>query len=483
MFWQTIVMSAATPPCIAPPADWQYDPGSFRDRDSRVLLRDGRVYRALSQTAAEDWQSISQHKFWQRHQAAGSLIGSELVDAAHTAALLEAPYVAVLEHPRLPWISYPYEWTFQMLQAAALLQLQLLDEALAVDAILKDATPYNIQFQGTRPIFIDVGSFTRYTPGMPWLAYRQFCQLFLYPLLLQAYRGCDFQPWLRGSLSGMTPQQCRSLFSWTDFWRRGVFSHVWLHALMERNVRVDNSTLSSNMRATGFTKEMLQQNVRGLRRLIEGLRWQPRRSRWSDYDQCAAPVQSDAAAKEAFVQQVTQRQHWTQVWDVGCNRGRYSRIAAEQADLVLAIDFDHLTVDTLFAELAEAGERRVIPLVMNLADASPGWGWRGTERQRFEDRGQPDLLLMLAVLHHLVLGENLRLADVIDWIAERQSAVILEFIDRSDPQVQTLLAHRSIAEPDYTREHFECLVQARFTIVEQRELPSLTRTLYFLVPR
>lgn len=476
-------MNGISPPRIAPQAACPFDPGSFRDRDSRVFSRDGKIYRALTQAALDDWQAASRCDFWQCHQAAGSLIESELLESTLSARMIEAPYVSVLEHPRLPWISYPYEWTFRMLQQAALLQLQLLDEALAVDVILKDATPYNLQFQGTRPVFIDVGSFTRYTPGTPWLAYRQFCQLFLYPLLLQAYRGCDFQPWLRGSLAGITPQQCGSLFPWTDFWRKGVLSHVWLHALMERNVRVDNSALSSNMRATGFTKEMLQQNVRGLRRLIERLRWQPARSRWSDYDRCAAPVQSDATVKEEFVQQITQQQRWSLVWDIGCNRGRYSRIAAEHADLVLAIDFDHLTVDTLYEELAQAGELRIIPTVMNLAEASPGWGWRGTERRRFEDRGQPDLLLMLAVLHHLVLGENLLLADVLDWIAERQASVILEFIDREDPQVQTLLAHRAIQEPDYTREHFEALLHARFEVVRQLDLPSQTRTLYHLVPR
>lgn len=369
-----------------------------------------------------------------------------------------------------------------MLQDAALLQLELLEDALACDLILKDSTPYNIQFRGTRPLFIDVGSFTRYLPGTPWLAYRQFCQMFLYPLMLQAYRSCDFQPWLRGCIAGITPQQGRTLFSWTDFWRRGVFSHVWLHAAMERNVQVDNSAVSSNLRATGFSKEMLLQNVRGLRKLVKRLQWQPRRSRWSDYDACATPVQLDSVAKAEFVQRVAGRKDWSLVWDIGCNRGRYSRIAAEHADLVLALDADHLTVDTLYRELARTNEQRILPLVMNLADASPGIGWRGRERKRLEERGRPDLMLMLAVIHHLVLGENLPLADVIDWMAEQRSEVVLEYVDREDPQVQTLLAHRSIQEPDYCRENFDALIRERFEILAQQPLPTGTRTLYHLKP-
>ncbi|MBI1346070.1 methyltransferase [bacterium] len=461
----------------------RFDTGSFRDRDSRVFAHHGKIYRALSSAALAHWESASQCEFWQQHLSAGSLISSQVIDATEAAALVGPPWAAVLQHPRLAWISYPYEWTFGMLQSAALLQLQILEDALASNITLKDATPYNIQFIGTRPIFIDVGSFTPYVPGTPWLAYRQFCQLFLYPLLLQAYRGCDFQAWLRGSLSGISPQQCRSLFSWTDLWRPGLLSHVWLHAAMERNIQVDSSTVSSQLRASGFTKDMVLQNVRGLRKLIQRLRWQPNRSRWSEYDRCSAPVRSDAAVKEELVQQITRQQRWSLVWDIGCNRGRYSRIASEQSDLVLAIDFDHLTVDTLYQELTQSGETGITPVVMNLADASPGWGWRGLERRRFEDRGQPDLILMLAVIHHLVLGENLLLDDVLDWIAERRAEVVLEFVDRDDPQVQTLLAHRAIEEPDYTRERFEAGVQSRFNLVARYDLPSGTRTLFHLSPR
>ena len=185
---------SAEPPAAAP----SLEPGSFRDWDSRVFYDDARVLRALSEDGLADWVALSGSELFEQAVAEGKLVATSRVDDASIAGA-----AAVLEHERIPFVSYPYEWTFAMLRDAALLQLELLRRGLEEDLILKDSSSYNVQWRGARPVFIDVGSFERLRPGEPWAGYRQFCMLYLYPLLLEAYRGIPFQPLLRGSLEGV----------------------------------------------------------------------------------------------------------------------------------------------------------------------------------------------------------------------------------------------------------------------------------------
>ena len=148
----------------------------------------------------------------------------------------------LLHHQRIPFISYPYEWCFSMLKDAARLTLDLLCEALEEKLTLRDATPYNVQWQGTRPVFIDTPSFGEARSGV-WMGYSQFCQLFLFPLMLQAYRDVDFRPWLRGSLDGIPADQCKAMMSARDLLKPGVLMHVHLHASLQARPRPDRTDL------------------------------------------------------------------------------------------------------------------------------------------------------------------------------------------------------------------------------------------------
>ncbi len=455
---------------------------SFRDPDGRVFQHAGRIYRALSATMRDDWVVVSNSQFFRRRINLGEIVDSHLLSQTESAELVDEDWAAVLAHETLPFIAYPYEWSFGMLQTAAILQLELLQEALLEDLVLKDATPYNVQFRGAQAVFIDVGSFSRYVPGAPWAAYRQFCMMFLYPLLLQAHRQIDFQPWLRGALAGISPAQCRSMFSWADLWRRGLLTHVFLHAAMDRHVRVDDAGLSTGLRRSGFDKSLILNNVRGLLKLVSGLRWRPSSSPWSEYDVAAPGLGGDVPEKEDFVRRAASQRRWRLVWDLGCNVGRYSRIAAEHADFVVAIDGDAVAVERLYQDLRAGGSERILPLRINLADPSPSQGWRGCERTDLADRGKPELVLCLAVLHHLVLGENLPLLDVVDWLADLGASLVIEYVDRDDPQVRKLLAQRSDGGHAYTQALFESALAARFRVREQRTLSSATRTLYFVEP-
>jgi hypothetical protein len=441
------------------------EPASFRDPDSRVVYSaDGEVLRELSARGREDWEAVESARFFRRALEDGRVVATEEIEPG------------VLRHERLPFVSYPYEWPFEMLRDAALLQLSLLDDALAEGFVLKDSSPYNVQWRGSQPVFVDVGSFERLREGEPWAGYRQFCALFLYPLMLQAYRGVAPQPWLKGSLEGIEPSQARALL---PRFRRGVLTHVVLHDRLEAKHADRQRDVRSELKAAGFKKELIQANVRGLRKLVARLSPKRGRSEWAGYREAAPYTDEDAERKERFVRDAGQA---GLVWDLGANDGRFSKAA--QAVYVLAVDGDERVVGDLYGTLRDEGSRTILPLVVDLADPSPGRGWRGLERTRLEERGRPDLILALALVHHLAISRNLPFSELVTWLRGLRSRLVIEFADRDDPMVTRLLAaKREETHESYRREEFERALAEGFEVERREELGSGTRTLYLAKPR
>jgi hypothetical protein len=467
-----------------------FEPGSFRDPHGRVLVVEGEVLRALSERGLEDWRALQGSGLLRRPLADGSLIETEELDdggqaAARLADALPDPPAALLRHRRIRFVSYPYEWPFSMLKRAALLQLELIDAALDEGLMVKDASPYNVQWDGTRPVFVDLSSFERLREGEPWPGYRQFCMLFLYPLMLQAYRGVDFQPLLRGAIDGISPAQMRGLLSGRDLWRRGSLTHVRLHARLERSyAERQGGEVRRELKKAKFSTELIRANVRRLRKLVARLEWKAGRTVWTEYRGANTYTDADQERKLAFVAAAASRAPSELAWDLGCNDGAYARVAAEHAATVVAVDNDHATVDGLFRSLREEDQDRILPLVVNLADPSPGMGWRGLERRPLPARGTPDLVLALALVHHLSITANVPLRELVDWLASLRARTVIEFPTRDDPMVARLLsAKRDDVHDDYELEAFEGLVSERFEVGVREELPSGTRILFELTPR
>ena len=472
------------------------EPGSFRDPESRVFYAGDRVYRVLSADGLDDFRALAGTALFERALADGRLVGTELVedgsalprlgteDGSALPGLLTKKAAGVLRHELVPFVSYPYEWPFSMLKDAALLQLDLLLAALDEDLVLKDSSPYNVQFRGARATFVDVGSFERLREGEPWIGYRQFCMLFLYPPLLQALKGVRFQPWLRGSIDGITPAEMRGMLSLRDSLRRGVFSNVFLHARLERRYADRGREVKQDIRKAGFKKELIVANAQRMRKLVRRLDWSPPKGVWVSYGERNSYTDQDAARKDEFVREVTASGPWGLVWDIGCNNGRYSRIAAEGARTVVAVDADQGPVELLYRSLRDEGNERILPLTMNLADPSPALGWRGLERKAMADRGSPDLVLALALVHHVAITANVPVREFVEWLASLGASLVVEFPTREDPMVQKLLGpKREGLHPDYERGFFEgCLTEA-FDVERAERLGSGTRILYFARPK
>lgn len=363
-----------------------------------------------------------------------------------------------------------------MLRDAALLQLDLLDEALAEGFVLQDGEATNVQFHRGRPLFIDLPSFVPYESGAAWDGDRQFRRTCLNPLLLAAWTGCDFQPWLRGSVGGLGAAELARLLGPWRRWRPASLLHVVAAAALERRLGASTPAWRADLAAAGLGASVLRAGVARLRRLISGLRWSPPRSAFSQYTDEPDAVQ-DRAAKAEFVTAALADRQRRLILDLGANTGELSALAARQADLVVALDGDHAAVERHYLSLRAAGGLAVLPLVADLADPTPGRGWRGVERSALMDRGRPDLVLALALVHHLSITAHVPLPEVMDWLFSLAPELLVEWVDRADPRAARLLAGKRAQHLDYQRAVFDEAIARRGEVVARRELRGGSRVL------
>ncbi len=409
--------------------------------------------------------------------------GSGLLDELVQGGLLlpfEDAGDGLVRQETLPFVSYAYEWPFAMLRDAAQLHLEVLERSLRRGFVLKDGSAYNVQFIGTQPRFIDLGSFTRHAEGTPWNGYAQFCRHFLAPLILAAHGPLPYQPWLRASLDGIALADLAAVLGWRAKLRPAVFTHIVLQSVLgSRSHDLDPRAIGKGLR---LSREALLGQVRGLRKAVTGLHSRRSRSQWLDYERDRSYTADGLAAKAAAVERAVEPARPGLVLDLGTNRGEYALLAAKRAGNVVAIDADEASVDALHAR-ALRGSTNVLPLVMDLANPSPDQGWAERERQGLRARGRADLVLALALVHHLRIGVGVPVRAILDWLAELAPAALIEFVPKSDPMTRRLLAWREDVFDDYEQAAFEAELAARFTLRERIAVPGSERVLYAVEKR
>ena len=405
----------------------------------------------------------------------GHLITHEEVDVEPAAAT--SAYKTIRPVP-VPFISYPYEWSFSQLKEAALLTLHIQKRALDFGMGLKDASAYNIQFIEGRPILIDTLSFASYTEGEPWIAYRQFCQHFLAPLALMAYRDVRLGQLLRIHIDGVPLDLASQLLPLRSRLSISLLMHLHLHARAQRRYA------DKSVRRTEVKRRMSHHGLVGIIDSLHGgvnrLRWDPTGTEWVDYYH--ASNYSDAALehKRTLVGQFLARIDPDTVWDLGANTGLFSRIAAELGIFTVAFDVDPGAVERHYRNCITNEINNVIPLVLNLTNPSPGLGWGHEERKSLLDRAPAGAVLALALIHHLALGNNVPLTHIATFFGQLSPWLIIEFIPKSDSQVGRLLAMREDVFPTYTQEGFEQAFSQTFTIKDQVPITESERILYLM---
>jgi ribosomal protein L11 methylase PrmA len=452
------------------------DGGSFRDPSGYVLHGENAVYRAINHCAAADFEFVSRSKVLQDFTERGWLIESEAVDlgAMPVQAIRGQQPAHLIRHPRLDFVSHPYEWCFSELQDAALRHLQIQIEALSRGVALSDASAYNIQFRGSQPLHIDILSFRRYQEGERWDGYHQFCRQFLNPLLLDHDLGVGFQKWYRGGLEGIDASELAKLLPLrARYGSLRRYLHVVAQARLERSIErraADGSGGLSSRRYLAMLEDLAHW-IEGIRSKAAGP------SIWLDYASNNSYAPEAEAGKRKFVESIVAEIAPRLVWDLGSNTGAYSELAVRAgAASVIAFDSDLGAVERLYARAVDK-KLPILPLLMDLANPSPDQGWVQNERRGLQRRANPDLILALALIHHLVIGRNIPLADAIDWIVSLAPRGVIEFIPKTDPMVRRMLAQRTDIFADYTLVGFRAAVSRNATIERELHLEEDGRVL------
>jgi ribosomal protein L11 methylase PrmA len=465
---------------IRPPksSEDQRTAGSFRDPSGFVFERDGTLYRQVNLAYRADYDRFVASGLDRALIDEGLLIPHSEVDERPSDP--ERAY-KVLRPDRLPFISYPYEWCFSQLKAAALLTLTLQKKALAHGMALKDASAFNVQFLGCRPIFIDSLSFETHREGTPWVAYRQFCRHFLAPLALMSRVDVRMSQLFRPSLEGIPLDMASRLLPWKTRLDPRLLIHIHLHAGAEKAYAGDSKKKVQEPRP--FSRQALLGLLDSLEGAIHSLRWSPSGTEWADYYSETNYTTAATGRKVELVSQFLDQIRPRAVWDLGANTGRYSRLAADREASTVAFDVDPACVERNYLDGASRDERRILPLWLDLTNPSPALGWDHSERSSFLDRGPVDLAMALALVHHLAISANVPLERVAAFLRKACRTLIIEFVPKQDSQVQRLLASRPDVFPDYTSDGFEAAFVEHFAIERAEPIVETERTLYLMRAR
>lgn len=447
-------------------------PGSYRDPSGFVFRRDGVLYRQVSARMAEDWTEF------QRSGLHDSLVGKGLLVADQPASLELAPEpdaLAVIRPDEIGFISYPYEWSFSQLKDAALLTLAVQELAAEHGMTLRDASAYNVQFQHAKPILIDTLSFERLRSAEPWKPYRQFCEHFLAPLALMALRDGRLGLLQRTFLDGVPLDLAAELLPRRSRWSPGLAAHIHLHARAQRR---HADAPEAPARAVSMSDKRRSALLDHLRRTVEGLHLPAHGTQWADYAGQTSYSATGTVSKEAIVRGMLVAVGGARAWDVGANTGRYSAIAAEAGYDVLAIDGDWAAVERHYLALRSAEGTRIMPLLADLATPSPAIGWANTERASLIERANADVVVALALVHHLAIGRNVPLSMFSSLLARLAPNLVIEWVPKDDPMVGRLLAAREDVFPDYTVVGFRAAFARDFEIVEVLPIDDSARVIF-----
>jgi hypothetical protein len=448
-------------------------PASFRDPSGFLFQQDGVIYRQVNLVYKDDYDLLMSSGLYQ------ALVDDNLL-IPHEEVSIEPPvpelvYKIIKPEP-IPFISYPYEWCFSQLRDAALTTLKIQRKALEFGMILRDSSAYNIQFKNGRPVFIDTLSFGKYHEGQPWVAYRQFCQHFLAPLALMSYKDIRLSQLLQVYIDGLPLDLTSCLLPWRTHLRFSLLSHIHLHARSQKRF----ADKPINVRQYRLSRYAFLGILNNLESTVKKLKWQPKGTEWADYYQDINYSPQAFEHKKTIVAGFLDKVRPTTVWDLGANVGIFSHLASDRGIPTISFDVDPAAVEKNYLDCLARDDTSILPLVIDLTNPSPGIGWENKERMSLKERGPADAVLALALVHHLAISNNVPLSRIARFFSDICHWLIIEFVPKSDSQVQRLLATREDIFPNYTRQAFEQEFSRYFTIDDSADIPESQRTLYLM---
>ena len=448
---------------------------SFRDPSGFLFSRGGVLYRQINRKYEPEYTRLMESGLYDKLVKAGLLISHIEVNQPPADPGGDLAY-KIIQPEQVQFISYPYEWSFGQYRDAALATLSIQRRAMKANMSLKDASAYNIQFVRGKATLIDTLSFENYKEGQPWVAYRQFCQHFLAPLALMALKDVRLGQLMRVYIDGVPLDLASQLMPARSRLNFGLLTHIHLHASAQK--RYSGAEVKS--RGGTMSKQALTGLIDSLESAVRKLSSNPGGTEWGNYYDITNYSEAAFEHKKQLVREWAARVKPGLVWDLGANNGVFSRLAGETGAYVVSSDIDPAAVEQNYRRAKDEKTENLLPLLLDLTNPSPAIGWANRERDSFGERGPADLLMALALIHHLAISNNVPLPQVAEPFSTLGKWLIVEFVPKSDSQVRKLLVSREDIFPHYTREGFEAAFQERFTIREAVPLRDSERVLYLM---
>ncbi len=446
--------------------------GSFRDPSGFLFYHNHKIYRQVNDPYRKNYELLMHSGLYDKLTELKLLV-------PHKEVKIDTPWpdaYRIIEPQPIPFISYPHEWCFSQLKDAALITFKIQKIAMDFGMTLKDCSAYNIQFMDGRAVFIDTLSFEKYIEGQIWVPYRQACQHFIAPLALMCYKDERLNQLFRIYMDGVPLDLASSLLPLRAKFNLSLFSHIYLHARSQKHFagkRVETKKHKvSRMAFMGLTDS--------LHRLVQKMKWNPPGTEWASYYEDTNYTAQAFEHKKRIVEEMLDKTETGILWDMGANDGLFSRIGSNKGIYTLSFDIDYTAVEKNYLRCIRSAEKNILPLLLDLANPSPGMGWENRERMALLDRGPADTVFALALIHHLAISNNLPLAKIAEFFSKCCTNLVIEFVPKSDSQVQRLLMTREDIFANYDRQSFEKEFSNYFDIREVDDIKGSERIMYLM---
>jgi ribosomal protein L11 methylase PrmA len=444
---------------------------SYRDNDGFVFKQNDTYYRLIRPSYFSHYDLLMKSGLYKNLADAGRLLQHQEMDTATFQPNVDCK---IILPEQIPFISYPYEWSFDMWRDAAMVTLKIASQALGFGMILKDATPFNIQFYKGRPVFIDTLSFEKYEEGTSWVAYHQFCECFLGPLLLMHYGHRDLGKLFLIYPDGIPLDVVKSLLPLKSSFNIHVYLHIWLQAKMANKANGEGGTKKE------FSKQKLITLLHGLISFVSGLSQKKMKSVWDDYYTDTILGNQYLEAKKIIVENFLNGIDIKSAIDLGANDGYFSLLLKDKVENIIATDFDSNCINELYRKIRKEKIKNIVPLVSTLNIPTPSIGWNNKERSSLIERLKVDLVLALALVHHLAIAVNIPLGFIAKWLSEMSTYLVIEFVPKSDEKVKQLLATREDIFDGYDLESFKQIFSEYFEVIINEKVGNTNRVLFLM---
>ena len=445
---------------------------SFRDRSGFLFYYENEIYRIINFSYKKQYEKFMNSELYQKLEEKNLIISHSEIENLD----IDCDYYKIIKPEKIPFISYPYEWSFSQLKDAALLTLRIQKAAMKYGMTLKDGSAFNIQFHNGHPIFIDTLSFEIYEEGQIWKPYKQFCQHFLAPLALISKKDVRLNLLSKTFIDGIPIDLAAKLLPKTTFGNFGLMAHIHAHAKSQKHYEDKDAKIKQKT----LSKRSFEGLIESLKSSIEKMTWNEDNTEWGDYYSDTNYTEKSFEEKKQFISLAIDQVKPKLVWDMGANTGVFSRLASTKGINTISYDIDPLAVEKNYLLSSQNSEQNILPLILDLTNPSSGIGWNHNERMSIIQRGPADMVFALALVHHLAISNNVPLNKIAEFFSQISKFLIIEFVPKSDSQVKRLLLTRDDIFENYDEKNFEIEFSKFFKIINSKKILDSERTIYIM---